>query len=324
MPTEGAVHIGPFDAKAVKLIRDYYTRCALETIGPVTFRTTDIANRIPVKAVTTFKNLEEMIGNMLGRSEFVQIVVCHGNDEDGLLIPFARGARIDPAARKIPNASGRIMADLAVLAKEGRILAVDDPVFKGRIQSVADGMRVTREDVVRVAEMLGRLQRQSCIIEIRGCNVGHAGLITDLLPIYRNAFGHMTTAPTCRMFYQRITPLLPTNRVEKKKRRRSTLEEMMAAKAKFPRTRRRLFPAGKGAPEPIMIEVTDKDGHANVDNIAFMADPKNSIHWANQFLTTWQMETNQSFVVPMMWENSETTFHMPKEPGWCGKLRIIP
>jgi hypothetical protein len=304
------------------MIRDYYTRCALETIGPITFRTNDVANRIPVKSISTFTTLEELIGNMLARLEFVQIIVCHGNDEDGLLLPFSRGARVDPGSGRVPNASGRIMADLGEIAKQGRLVAVDDPIFKGRIQSIADAMRVTKEDVVRVAEMLGRFQRRPCIVEIRGCNIGHPALVTDLLPIYRAAFGHMTSAPTCRMFYQRFTPRQPPLQA-RNRARRSTLEELRDAATQGHRTRRRLFPA-KGTPEPILIEIRDIDGHAHVDNASFMNDPQNAIHWASAFLTNWQMAAGNSFVVPIMWDDNETTFHFPKEPGFCGKLRMIP
>jgi hypothetical protein len=321
VPSDGCVHIGPFNANAVAIIRDYYTRCALETIGPITFRTNDIANRIPVKCISTFATLEELIGNMLARSEFVQIIVCHGNHEDGLLLPFSRGARADPGSGRVPNASGRIMSSLGELAKQGKLLAVDDPNFKGRIQGIADAMRVTKEDVVRVAEMLGRFQRRACIVEIRGCNLGRPGLITDLLPEYRAAFAHMTTAPTCRMFYQRFTPRQPP--LQARSRTRRTLEELRDVPTQGNRTRRRLFPA-KGAPEPILIEIRDIDGHAQVDNASFMNDPQNAIHWAVAFLTNWQMTAGNNFVVPVMWDDNETTFHFPKEPGYCGKLRMIP
>ncbi len=183
--TEAAVYIGRINR--ADIIRTYYERCGLETIGPTA--------RISVRGIESFSSLEDLLDKMLKRSEWVQIIVCHGSPEGGLLIPLAQGGS--------HNETGRVMEDLAVLAQEHKCLRPDHPTLGGRIRFVADGMGVTKETVTRVAEKLGMLHSRKFIVEIRGCNVGKE---RDMLDGYRKAFGHMTSAPMCRMFYLRIQP----------------------------------------------------------------------------------------------------------------------
>jgi hypothetical protein len=82
--------------------------------------------------------------------------------------------------------------------------------------------------------------------------------------------------------------------------------------------------ADKCQEDEILIAVTDFDGHTHVEGNAWMTKPKNLIHWATQLLSTWRMGASNRFVLPVMWDDADTTFYLPLEAGYCQKLRIIP
>jgi hypothetical protein len=331
MAVEGVVHIGPFDAERVGIIREYYERCGRETVGPVTGGALHVANQIPLSAILTFDTFEELVDNLLKRSEWVQVVVCHGRAEDGMLVRLCRGGHHD--------ATGHVMGDLALLAKqmERGSPKVDPPDFAGRLKAISEGMGVSEADARRVAEKLGALHTfKKCIIEIRGCNIGGATTMADFLPDYRAAFGKMTTAPKCRMLYLRIEPFAATisqNRgrpIRRGRRPTSIAPDLLLSTRNLPgiktgiATRRRVFPPDKCQEDEILIAVTDFDGHTHVEGNAWMTKPKNLIHWATQLLSTWRMGASNRFVLPVMWDNADTTFYLPLEAGYCQKLRIIP
>ncbi len=103
---------------------------------------------------------------------------------------------------------------------------------------------------------------------------------------------------------------------------------MRAANPTRPRTRRRFFSdPSQGSAGPIIIDITDLDGHTNVQPAAFMNDPRHATDWANRFLTTWRQAPagagNDRFVLPVMWDDLESTFHLPLEPGYSSKLRMV-
>lgn len=297
--TEAAVYIGRINR--ADIIREYYERCGLETIGPTA--------RVPVREIQSFTSFEDLVDKMLKRSEWVQVIVCHGTPEQGLLIPLAQGGS--------HTATGNVMKDLAALAQENRCLRPEHPAYAGRFQFVADGMGVKKETVARVAEKLGMLHSRGFIVEIRGCRVGKD---PDMLDGYRKAFGHMTSAPTCRMFYLRIEPGRPP--------RGRTMDDLKSAQPARPQSRRRFFSdPSLGTAGPIIIDITDVDGHTNVQPAAFMNDPHHATDWANRLLTIWRQAPtgagNNRFVLPVMWDDLESTFHLPLEPGYSSKLRMI-
>jgi hypothetical protein len=298
--TEAVVYIGKINKADV--IKEYYTRCGLEMFKPNV--------RIPVKAILNYVTFEDLIDKMLTRSEWVHLVVSHGSPDGGLLMPLASGGG--------HNQTGKIMDDLAVLAETQMCLRTDAPNYSGRIKFIADGMGVKPAVVTRVAEKLGMLQRKSFIVEIRGCNIGKE---REMLGRYRRAFGHMTSAPNCRMFYLRIEPGRPP--------RGKAMDDLKIALPTTPKTRRRYFsdPA-QGAAGPIIIDIADIDGHTNVRPAGFMQDPHKASEWANRLLSTWKQAPagagSNRFVLPVMWDDEETTFHLPLEPGFGDKLVMVP
>jgi hypothetical protein len=298
--SEAVVYIGKIHRADV--IREYYTRCGLEMFKPNV--------RIPVKDILDYVTFEDLVDKMLTRSEWVHLIVSHGSPEGGLLMPLAKGSS--------HNSTGMVMDDLAVLAETHKCLRSDAPGYSGRIQYVADSMGVKPAVVTRVAEKLGMLQRKSFIVEIRGCNIGQD---PDMLRRYRRAFAHMTSAPKCRMFYLRIEPGRPP--------RGTTMADLRFGRPTQPLTRRRYFSdTFQGEAGPIVIDITDVDGHTNVRPAGFMNDPQFASSWANRFLTIWKQAPhgagNNRFVLPVMWDNLESTYHLPLENGFSDKLLTIP
>jgi hypothetical protein len=294
--TEAVVYLGKM--QHADIVREYYQRCGLETFKPTV--------KIPVKEILAFTTFEELVDQMLKRSEWVHVIVNHGQPEGGLLMPLAKGGG--------HNQTGAIMSDLAVLAQQKVCLRPDHPTLGGRIRFIAAGMGVKPETVTRVAEKLAMLQARKFIVEMRGCNVGKDRAVLDG---YRQAFNSMTTAPSCRMFFLRIQPGRPP--------RGQTTAGLAAGRPDRPKTRRRSFNEPNLVPSgPIVIDITDLDGHTNVRPAGFMDDPHRASDWANRLLTVWRQAATAagrgSFVLPVMWDDLEDTFHLPHEPGWSSKL----
>jgi hypothetical protein len=73
----------------------------------------------------------------------------------------------------------------------------------------------------------------------------------------------------------------------------------------------------------MIIDVQDIDGHTQVDNESFQsaADPNNA--WARVFNFAWNGGLPNSFILPVMWENTETTYHCPNEESYRRKLTFV-
>src|SRR5215813_1842769 len=136
---DAAVQIGNMPRNDI--VRDYYNRCGFETIGPA---------RIPTGDIKTFSTLEELIDLLLSRSELHQVIVNHGNDSKGLLIPFAAGTKY--------NATGLMMGTLSRLANRassGSLSSSDKDVV-----NAASMMGVTAAVVIRIADKLVKLRQK--------------------------------------------------------------------------------------------------------------------------------------------------------------------
>jgi hypothetical protein len=303
---DAVVHIGAMPK--AEIVREFYQKCGLETLD---------AARIQVGELLSFSTLEGLVDKMISRTEAIQIVVNHGSSDKGLHIPFVPGAKF--------NATGPMMSDLATLATDAGILA------KGRARLTEDNQKVKNAaqmmgtnaaSVIRLAEKLVKLREKKTIIEIRGCNVGaNPGFLRD----YKKAFGAArVTAPGCRMFYLRIKPHKPGKGV--------TMGDLSGDKPKTGNTRRRFIsyimidPAdiALNNASPIIIDVRDIDGHSQVDSESFMNDPKLAAVWAAKLNGAWKQAPtgfgNDQFVLPVMWDDNEPSYHCPHDGSYRKKL----
>jgi len=321
--TEGDVYIGPLGhGSKGDIVKAYYEQCGLETIGPLHFRANDVANRIPVQRILKFGHLGELLDQILASTRWVQVIVNHGDPDAGLIMPVKKNG---------PNLNtGLVISDLALLAiDQAKHPAVPiteaDPKFKNLIKDLGLKMGLKAAELLSLVTKFSQIHRQGCIIEIRGCRLAKnvsdpvfGG--TDLLGEYRKAFGRMTSAPICWMLYVEIPVHKPL-----KKQKIATLKTQ---KPPSPNRRRTFEEDGKPVSGPLVMDIgrsSSPEGHTTrVESEGIMDKPENAINWAMRFLDKWHGTSNSKFVVPVMWDNDEPIYHLPKEPSWCGKLRCIP
>ncbi len=293
---DAAVHIGNMSKS--EIVREYYEKCGLETIGP---------GRITTGEIKMFSTLEGLIDLLQSRSETQQVVVNHGNDTQGLLIPFASGTSF--------NATGSLIGKLSSLADVAGSGGLSPSSFD--VTDAARKMGVTPAAAIRLAEKFAKLRQKKLLIHIRGCNVGKN---RPMLVDYKKAFGAIgITAPSCRMFYLRIVPHKPG--------KGQTVGGLSGQSPTTANTRRRFFDDPIGILWPTIIDIRDIDGHTKVDTESFIEHPKNVPSWAEVIDGQWRQAplgpgTNQ-FVLPVMWENTESSYHCPLETGWRQKLVVV-
>lgn len=295
--TDAVVHIGPLPKR--ELIARYYRRCGLETIG---------MGRITVGAQITFDTFDQLLDNMSNRGERFQIVVNHANPNRGLIVPFATGSQF--------NATGDVISQLSAAADRGTA-----SVAPNVVADLASQMGVSRDAALRMVQKLSAVRARTPFIEFRGCNIG-ADL--GMLERYKRAFGAVSVCgPNCRMFYLPIAPHRPG--------RGETMRSIAAGRPNTGKTRRRLFEGVSDftleAAGPLVIDVRDIDGHTQVDNEAFMDKPGEAVVWAIALNGAWQQASSavgsNEFVLPVLWDNQETTFHAPLDFGFRSHLARV-
>jgi hypothetical protein len=308
MASEAAVYINSTIKKSY-IIREFYERCGLECVGLI---------RIPVVNISEFDSLESLVSQMKDRSEWFQVIVTHGDPQKGMLMPLATGGHatgtggviLPPGQWKAKGGEPSVPELLTGMAQRPTSLNDSDQ----DVRDVAAAMGVTTDAVQRVAGLLNALGRRKFIVEVRGCNIGSNATLCQQ---YRRMFGtHMFTAPKCRMFYLSLTAKSPGSW--------DKMQKLVQTKINSPKKRRRAFEDPSGAMLPIVIDVTDNDGHTNISTQTFKVPPESAFNWATKLLGQWRTApagTNTDhFVLQAMWENSELTYHVPMEPGYKEKL----
>ena len=75
----------------------------------------------------------------------------------------------------------------------------------------------------------------------------------------------------------------------------------------------------------MLIGILDKDGATQVESFTLIEKriPSDIQGWAEALLRRWKLKEPSEFVLPVMWDNGEKTFHCPLELGWREKLRSV-
>ena len=100
------------------------------------------------------------------------------------------------------------------------------------------------------------------------------------------------------------------------------MQSLAAGQPKTPNTRRREFRDPAVAAGPLIIDVRDIDGHEHVDTESFMDTPARVTEWAVKILSLWG-GAGSSFVLEVLWENSEPSYHTPLDVSYRQKLVIV-
>jgi hypothetical protein len=292
------VQIGPVGPRG-EIVAEYYNKCGLETIGP---------GQISTTCLRQFSTLEELIDLLQARPEVHQVIVNHGNPPGGLLLPVARETNY--------RDTGQIMYLLSGLAdrqeQKGHV-DPNDPITKVYLDGATQDMRVTRAVVLRIVQKLVALRQKALVLHFRACNLDDP----ELVRTYKKAFGaRLMTFHACRLFFLRFVP-------DQTKPGRHVSE--FSSQNNTATARLRAFEDPIGLLSPLLLAVHDIDGHTRVEQESFMEqrNPQQIRGWAEFLLRQWGEEAPKGFVVPVMWDNSELTFHCPLEPGWRQKLRLV-
>src|SRR5262249_48926849 len=108
----------PYVAKMKKdeIIHEFYKQCGYEIAGWF-----QVTARKPKRV----NSLEDIVDGMLASDAWVQLIVCHGNPDRGLLIPLTKDSKF--------NSTGAVIDDLAVLAENSGSLEYAGNSYEGRL-----------------------------------------------------------------------------------------------------------------------------------------------------------------------------------------------
>jgi hypothetical protein len=291
------VLLGSF--KGADIIKTFYERCGLETIGP---------GRIPTGAIISYTTLEDLIDKLVSVESQQVIVVSHGHSEHGLIMKFTQASP--------HNATGLMIDELADLADKHAKSPLSDS--DRDVTNAAAKMGIKPTGALNLVKKLVTLRAKKKMVHVRGCNLGAS---SSLMRGYKRAFGLVgITAPNCRNVYSGINT--------KKPPKGTTVDAIGARTPKFAKTRRRLFTWPQNAPVgSLVIDVRDIDGHTRLESEAFLADPSQASQWGDRLLGTWrqapQGTNSNSFILQLFWDNGETSWHAPLEDGFRQKLVFV-
>ncbi|MEV6396997.1 hypothetical protein AB0M39_19790 [Streptomyces sp. NPDC051907] len=281
------VHIGVES----RLIDDYYRFSQRETVGPA---------QIETGVTRSFRSLEGLVDGLLASSESTHVVVCHGNPDLGLLVPFTQNSP--------HNATGLLagaLVDLVNAMAHGTL-----PPFPPDPRLLDAGARMG-VDTATVLRLLGKLLLLRTtpplrrVIHFRACNFGRR---TSMLAGYKLLFdAALVTGPTCRMLYVEVLPGPP--------RPGASIQQLGGQAPTTQRTRRRVFgPASDGTAGPLLLDVRDLDTHTHVDTpLSLLDHPAQAPRWGELLTGRWTNHTANRFVLPLLWQNDESSYHCPLE-----------
>jgi hypothetical protein len=291
---DAAVHIGPLGQGRAD-VSAFYAGCPFEIIGPARIETGD---KVP------FDTVEGLVEHLLLRTEMYQVVVCHGDRQGGLHLPFTA----DQANPKITG-TGAIMESFVRAVRDSQLQTPDE----NNLLYISQWTTAPLESVRRLVGKLARLPAHH--LEIRGCNVGAN---SDLLRLYRAAFHALSvSAPNCRMFYLPVLPHTPPGH--------TTLEALAASspskKSSENAIRRRLFAASDppDGPGPLVLDVIDVDGHTTIQTDAAMKWPALGAGWGSRLDLSWS-GSGAHFYTEVLWDNDETSYYVPSDPAFRKRL----
>jgi len=204
--------------------------------------------------------------------------------------------------------------DLAEEAFERSLrLNPNDPDTKLFLGKVIKDANVSQAVVFRIVQKLVTLRKKGLLLHFRACNfnafiAGH----------YKRAFGaRLITFHGTRLLFVRIRPqqFQPGH----------TVEGELATHPSDATRRFRGFHDPMGEFSSMLIGILDKDGATLVESFTLIGKriPGDIQFWAKELLRRWKSSETLEFVLPVMWDNGETTFHCPLEIGWGAKLRFV-
>jgi hypothetical protein len=296
-PVAGTANVqtGPLGPRG-QIVTSYYQLCGLETIGPARIVTSDL------RSYTTFEGLIDLLLTRAGQQ---QVIVNHGNPASGVLVPWCRESSETNTAQNIA-----FFSKIAGAIEQGTANPTN-PDFKDSLDTLAFTLGISRQVALRIAEKFVQVRKKSLILHLRACNIPQ-----DVALRYKEAFrARMVTFHPVRLLYQRIRPApfaagrgipdFPTSNNSARARARVLMDPNFELTT-------------------MVIIVQDNDGHEDVDNFSFVTRlvAAEIQGWAKELIGQWNGPPTE-FVIPVMWDDDELSYHFPADVGWRVKLQSI-
>jgi hypothetical protein len=283
-------------AFGLRIAPAYYQHCGLETIG---------GGQVPTSNIKTHFTFEDMIDTLLSRSERHQVIVNHGSPERGLIIKLCRETGFTD--------TGTVITYLALLTDSAEKGTLGSDGSKRMLHTLASRANITTSVANRIILKLLLLRHKRFIYHFRACNMQE-----ETVTEYKLAFGAMGISyHSCRLVFVEVVPqqTKPGDRV-------------ISLMTKHPSTKTQRYRGladPMGLLEPILIGIKDIDGHVRLETytVSERRSTREIAGWAEFLIRQWDIQDPKSFVMPVMWENGETTFHCPLEPVWREKLKYV-
>jgi|GEM_PF-3169344 len=289
--------VGPV-GRGQDLIEEYYRQCGLETVGP---------GQLTVNGMGRYTTFEGLIDALQGSTQPQNVIVNHGSGDDGLLVPMCKETSFNKTGAVISDLSG-----LADMAAQGPIDPADASV-KVLLTGAARDMNVKQEVVLRIVDKLVKLRQKRLTLHFRACNMDDPVMVTG----YKKAFGaQLISFHGCRLLFMFFV-------LDQMKRGKHVADFSDANNTAVARLR--TFDDPIGLLSPMMLALHDIDGHTRVEQESFIEQrTPDQVHgWAEFLVRRWGDPAPDRFVVPIMWDNKELTFHCPLEAGWRQKLQFV-
>jgi hypothetical protein len=289
------VQIGPLGSNA-HVVTNYYRNCGLETIGPA---------RISTGGLQSYTTFEGLIDLLLTRTGQQQVIVNHGSPMEGLIVPWCPETKTANTRSNIVFFSK--MADAIEQGTDNK----NNPDFQDSLDTITFILQIPQKVALRIATKLAQVRKKSLILHFRACNIPN-----DVAILYKQAFrALMITFHPIRLLFLKIKPApfaaghSPAD---------------FPSKNNTARDRARVFVDPFGELTTLVIAVRDIDGHSKVIDFSFVEQmvPSHIQEWAKTLIGRWSGLPNE-FVLPVMWDNAERSFHCPSEDGWRQKLQFV-
>jgi hypothetical protein len=186
-----------------------------------------------------------------------------------------------------------------------------NPDFQDAVDTAKFSLSAPEAAVLRLAEKLVQVRKRRLMLHFRACNLEPA----DALDYKAGFQAQGVTFHSVRLLFLRIRPV----------RFAAGHSPADVPRNNLPRDRARIFLDSLGELTTLVIDIVDKDGHADVESNSFTVDRPDAAQvqgWAEFLIGKWSGPATD-FVLPVMWDNAELTYHCPLEIGWRAKLQVV-
>lgn len=277
-----------------RLVEEFYDDCGLSPLGP--------HNNMRKLTTRRFQNLHDLLRGLDQHGEHnYHLIVAHGEPK-GFFFGITHGTKVRPSevvTDKLSEVTDLIEGTLKV-ERERRNGDAEVKQLMGMLNLNSTA------PVEELANLLIRVRRKKLVISVRGCNIG---VNRKLMESYKRLFNAPRfMAPNCRNLFLKIRPNSRPNSP-------AYMAPLIRTPINQPKLRRRAFQSANSAVGPLVVDITDIDGHTRVSARSFIQDPNDLLVWARILHHEYRNDPGRDyFILETMWEDSERSYHTPHKP----------